>query len=84
MLPSIAFPYHDPDLQMFPHLQAILPDLKTLFRRAYICPPLNTRRHASLMDWLARDDFFKVFPLDRQMQIGEHFCLSLLERSPGG
>jgi len=74
MLPSIAFPYHDPDLQMFPHLQTILPDLKTLFKRAYICPPLNTRRHARLMDWLKKDDFFTVFPIDRQMQIGEHFA----------
>jgi hypothetical protein len=73
LLPTVAFPYHDPDLQMFPHLQAILPDLKALFKRAYICPPLNTRRHASLMEWLARDDFFMVFPLDRQLQIGEHF-----------
>ena len=74
MIASIAFPYHDPDLQMFPHLQAILPDLKALFRRAYICPPLDTRRHTSLMDWLANDDFFTVFPVDRQMQIGEHFA----------
>lgn len=74
MLASIAFPFHDPDLQMFPRLQVILPDLKTLFRRAYICPPLNTRRHPSLMDWLAEDDFFTVFPLDRQLKIGEHFA----------
>ena len=74
MSPSIAFPFHDPDLQMFPYLQANLPDLKTLFKRAYICPPLNTRRHDSLMDWLAKDDFFTVFPADRQMQVGEHFA----------
>jgi hypothetical protein len=74
MLPSIVFPIHDPDLQMFPHLEAILPDLKTLFGRAYVCPPLNTRKNAVLMDWLSRDDFFIVFPLDRQMQIGEHFA----------
>ena len=74
MLPTIAFPFHDPDLQMFPHLQAILPDLKSLFGRAYICPPLNTRKNSTLMEWLARDGFFRVFPLDRQLQIGEHFA----------
>ena len=74
MLPVIAFPYQDPDLLMFPHLQAILPDLKALFKRAYICPPLNTRLQTGLMEWLARDDFFTVLPLDRQMQIGEHFA----------
>jgi hypothetical protein len=74
MLPSIAFPYHDPDLKMFPHLRAILPDLKASFKRAYICPPYHTRQHADLMEWLAKDEFFAVFPLDRQMEIGEHFA----------
>jgi hypothetical protein len=54
-------------------LQVILPDLKALFKRAYICPPLNTRRHAGLMEWLTGNDFFTVFPLDRQLQTGEHF-----------
>ncbi len=73
MLPTIAFPFHDPDLRMFPHLQTILPDLKALFGRAYVCPPLDTRRHAVLMDWLAKDDFFTVFPMDRPTQVGEHF-----------
>jgi len=73
MLPSIAFPYHDPDLRMFPYFQAILPDLKTLFKRAYICPTYNTRRHSVLMDWLTKDGFFTIFPLDAQMQIGEQF-----------
>ena len=77
MLPAIAFPYDDPDLRMFPHLQAILPDLKTCFGQAYICPSLNTHRQAALMDWLAKDEFFTVFPLDRQMEIGEHFSYIL-------
>jgi hypothetical protein len=74
MLPTIAFPFHDPDLQMFPHLKAILPDLKSLFGWAYICPPPNTRKNATLMKWLARDGFFRVFPLDHTLQIGEHFA----------
>ena len=73
MLPTIAFPIHDPDLRMFPHLQAILPDLKVLFRLAYVCPPLDTRQNAALMDWLTDDDFFTVFPMDRPTQVGEHF-----------
>jgi hypothetical protein len=71
---SIVFPYHDPDLQLFPHLQAILPDLKNLFRRAYICPHYDTCQNASLMEWLTRDAFFTIFPLDRQTRIGEHFA----------
>jgi hypothetical protein len=74
MQPAIAFPYHDPDLQMFPHLQAILPDLKATFSRAYICPPPSTRRHAGLMEWLAKEAFFIILPIDRPLQIGEHFA----------
>jgi hypothetical protein len=40
MLPSVAIPYLDTGSQMVPFLQAILSDLKTLFKRAYICPTL--------------------------------------------
>ena len=74
MRPIIAFPFHDPDLQIWPHLQAILPDLKALFSRAYICPPFNTRKHMEMMDWLAKDNFFTIIPLDQELQIGEHFA----------
>ncbi len=74
MAPSIAFPYHDPDLRLFPHLQASLPDLKALFSRAYISLPLNTRRLPGLMEWLAKDNFFTIFPVGREMQIGERFA----------
>jgi hypothetical protein len=58
---------------MFHHLQAILPDLKEHFERAYICPPLSTLRHAEHIRQLQADDFFTIFPVDREMQIGEHF-----------
>jgi hypothetical protein len=71
--PSLAFPYHDPDGSFFPHLQAILPDLKTHFRRAYICPPLGTQKNTDIMNYLAADDFFTIIPLDHEVRIGEHF-----------
>lgn len=74
MKPSLAFPYNDPDGAMLPHLKAILPDLKAHFERAYICPPLNTRQNAALMAQLEADKFFTIFPLDREMRIGEHFA----------
>jgi hypothetical protein len=74
MKPSLAFPYADSDGTFFPHLRAILPDLKTHFGRAYICPMLDTCKNNAVMDWLAADDFFTIIPLDRQMQIGEHFA----------
>jgi hypothetical protein len=73
MKPSLAFPYYDPSGKMFPHLQAILPDLKEHFGRTYICPPLNTRQNTEIMACLEADPFFYVFPLDKQLRIGEHF-----------
>jgi len=59
---------------MFPHLQSILPDLKKHFDRAYICPPLSTRRLDGPVEQLEADDFFTVFPIDHELQIGEHFA----------
>lgn len=59
---------------MFHHLQVILPDLKNHFEHAYICPPLSTRKHVDHMRLLQEDNFFTIFPADRQTQIGEHFA----------
>lgn len=74
MRPALAFPFNDPDGTMFGHLQAILPDLKEHFERAYICPPLSTRKHVEHIQQLRADDFFTIFPVDRNLQIGEHFA----------
>lgn len=74
MKPVIAFPFADPEGMLYPHLQAILPDLKNLFAHAYICPPLSTRQPAGHIKQLKSDNFFTVFPVDREMQIGEHFA----------
>ena len=73
MKPALAFPYNGPDGTMFPHLQAILHDLKRHFEHAYICPPLSTQKLVDNMKWLKADDFFTVFPLDVNLRIGEHF-----------
>ena len=59
---------------MFPHLQAIFPDLKTHFERLYLCPPLSTQKQVDHMQQLQADDFFTIFPVDREMEIGEHFA----------
>ena len=72
--PVLAFPFNDPDGTMFQHLQIILPDLKKHFERAYICPPLSTLQHHDHIQGLKADDFFTIFPIDREMQIGEHFA----------
>jgi hypothetical protein len=73
MKPTLAFPFSDPDGTLFPHLLAILTDLKEHFERAYICPPLSTLRHAGHIQQLKSDDFFTVIPVDRERQVGEHF-----------
>lgn len=74
MRPVLAFPFNDPNGTMFAHLQGILPDLKEHFERAYICPPLSTQEHVDHMRQLQSDDFFTIFPTDRNMQVGEHFA----------
>jgi len=74
MGPALAFPFNDPRGTMFHHLQSILPDLKTHFERAYICPPSSTWKHVDHMQQLQADVFFTIFPVDREMQIGEHFA----------
>lgn len=73
MKPALAFPYADPDGTLFHHLQAILPDLKAHFERAYLCPPLSAFRHMDHIHQLQADNFFTIFVIDRDMPIGEHF-----------
>jgi hypothetical protein len=74
MRPALAFPFNDPDGTMFHHLQVILPDLKRHFEHAYLCPPLSTWEHIDHIGKLQADDFFTLFPPEREMQIGEHFA----------
>ena len=59
---------------MFRHLQVILPNLKEHFEHAYICPPLSTLEHTEHIQQLKADNFFTIFPIDRELQIGEHFA----------
>ena len=74
MKPTLAFPYSDPDGTMFHHLQVILPDLKSHFERAYFCASLSTLQRVEHMRQLQADDFFTIFPVEREMQIGELFA----------
>jgi hypothetical protein len=74
MKPALVFPFNDPDGIFFSHLQSILPDLKRHFERAYICPPLSTRQRVEQLRQLQADDFFTIFPVDRELRIGEYFA----------
>ena len=74
MKPALAFPLNDPDGTMFSHVESILPDLKAHFEHAYVSPPPSTQKHAADIRRLQADDFFTVFLVDRELQIGEDFA----------
>ena len=74
MKPALAFPYNDPDGTMLPHLQAILPDLKEHFERAYISPPFSTLEWLQQKKQLISDDFFVIFPTATDMPAGKRFA----------
>lgn len=74
MQPALAFPFHDPDGRMFRHLQTILPELKKHFEHVYLCPPRSTLQRLDQMRQLQADDFFTIFPMNRDLQIGERFA----------
>jgi len=59
---------------MLPHLQAILPDLKEHFDRAYISPPPSTLKWLKQTNLILTDDFFTAFLLDEEQLIGERFA----------
>ncbi len=74
MRPALAFPYNDPGGTMFPRLQAILPDLKNHFERAYMAPPPSTRKWLEQTNLILADDFFTIFPAEDNRLIGERFA----------
>jgi hypothetical protein len=87
MQPAVVFPFHDPDGRMYPHLQAILPELKLHFERAYICPPPSTLQQSAHMQELEADPFFRIFRQEAEMQIGERFAFlyqHAAEAAPAG
>jgi hypothetical protein len=75
MKPAIVLPFSDPYGTMFPHLQAILPDLKEHFERAYFSiPKITQERHPANVRTLQEDDFFRLFFTDSEAPVGEHFA----------
>jgi hypothetical protein len=75
MKPALVFPFSDPDGAMFPHLQAILPDLKRHFERAFLTIPASTREgQPENICLLERDDFFTLFYTTSEAPIGDHFA----------
>jgi hypothetical protein len=73
MRPALAFPYDDSHGALFSRLQAILMDLKNHFERAYIAPPPATLKWLEPTGRILTDDFFTIFPLEEEKQVGESF-----------
>lgn len=75
MKAALVFPFSDPEGTMFPHLQAILPDLKEHFDRALLTIPQNTlEEQPENVRLLGYDDFFKLFTIDSEAPVGDHFA----------
>jgi hypothetical protein len=74
MLPALAMPFNDPDGKFFPHLEAILPDLKSHFARAYLTIPDETANlQAENVSRLTRDQFFYLYRIQSELPVGDHF-----------
>jgi len=74
MRPALAFPYHDPDGTLLPHIQTILPDLKNHFDHAYVSAPPSSFKLLQQNNLIHADDFFTVIPVDEDKLIGEAFA----------
>lgn len=75
MKPDFVMPFHDPNGEMFRHLQAALPDLKAHFKRAYLTIPGQTaQRQLDQVRALQEDDFFWLYPIASETPVGEHFA----------
>jgi hypothetical protein len=70
MKPSLVLPYHDPDGSLFPHLQAILPELKAHFGRIYLGPSAPASR---ALAGLQSDPIFSLFPTPTGLPTGQQF-----------
>ena len=72
--PALVMPFHDPEGEMFQHLQATLPDLKAHFERAYLTIPDETaQRQPENVQALKDDGFFWLYPIESESPVGDHF-----------
>jgi len=74
MKPALALPYNDPDGSIFPHMQAILPDLKDHFERVYLSPPSSTFEWLQQKELIVADSFFTIFSVEEDMSVGKRFA----------
>lgn len=74
MRPIIVMPMHDPNGLMFPQLEAVTPQLKNIFGRAFVSvTPITIETQAQSINRLALDDFFQVILHSKNVSVGEDF-----------
>jgi hypothetical protein len=81
MQPVIVMPMHDPAGIMFPNLEAITPQLKSVFAKAFVSVTSITREtQSSYMAWLRQDEFFQALYHQSDVSMGRDF-LALYARA---
>ena len=74
ILPVVVMPYHDPGEDIAPHLEAILPNLKQMFRRAFVGVTAATvAAQPVAVERLSSDPFFGVTYQKPDTGVGEQF-----------
>ena len=74
MQPVIVMPMHDPAGVMFPNLEAIAPQLKSIFAKAFVSVTSITHEtQSSHMAWLRQDEFFQALYHQSDIPVGRDF-----------
>jgi len=70
-----VMPLHDPDGQLFPHLEKSVPQLERLFGETIIRVTTPTvQAQAEWVNWLERQSFFYTIHNGSSNAVGEQFC----------
>jgi hypothetical protein len=81
MLPAIVMPMHDPAGLMFPHLEAITPQLRIIFAQAFVSiTPITGNTQPKYLAWLETEDFYQVLYHQTNVSVGDDF-LTLYEKA---
>jgi hypothetical protein len=74
MQPVIVMPLHDPSGLVLPHLEAITPQLKTVFAQAFVSiTTITQERQAKYITWLEQDNFFQIHYHQTEVLVGDDF-----------
>ena len=74
MKPVAVMPMHDPKGNLFPHLEAITPLLKEIFRCVFVNVTAVTQRAVpDYVAWLQNDTFFHITYHKTELSVGEEF-----------